>query len=76
MRFDLIFTLRDIYINFNPNPLAKFSSSSRGTELRDILPWNISQMIMKIISISMKIINEMGHPVKFDRKSMETETAA
>ena len=38
---NLIFTLRDIYINPNLNPLTKFFSS-RGTEFKDIL-WKISQ---------------------------------
>ena len=42
MRLDLIFSMRDIHINSNPNPLIKFtSSSSRTTEFKDILPWNI-----------------------------------
>ena len=56
MRLDLIFSMRDIYINSNPNSLPKFTSSSRNTKLKDILPWNISQMIMKIIPISMRIV--------------------
>ena len=56
MRLDLIFSLRDIYINSNPNPLTKFTSSSRSTNLKDILPWNISQMIMKTIPISTRIV--------------------
>ena len=33
--------MRDIYINSNLNSLTKFSSSSRSTEFKDILPWNI-----------------------------------
>ena len=55
LRFDLIFSMRDIYINYNLKPLAKLTSSSRSTELKDILPWNISQMITNIISTSMGI---------------------
>ena len=31
MRLDLIFSMRDIYINSNPNSLTKFTSSSRST---------------------------------------------
>ena len=55
LRFDLIFSMRLIYINYNLNPLTKLTSSSRSTELKDIFPWNISQMITKIIPISMGI---------------------
>ena len=42
LKLDLIFAMRDIYINSLLNPLAKFISSSRSTELKDIQPWNIS----------------------------------
>ena len=56
VRLDLIFSMRDIYINSNLNPLTKFTSSSRSTKFKDILPWNISQMIMKTIPISMRIV--------------------
>ena len=38
VRFDLILTMRDIYINSNLNPLTKFTSSSRSTEFKTILP--------------------------------------
>ena len=56
MRSDLILTMRDIYINSNLNPLTKFTSSSRSTNFKDILPWNISQMITKTIPISTRIV--------------------
>ena len=56
VRLDLIISLRDIYINSNLNPLTKLTSRSRSTELKDILPWNISQMIMKTIPISTRIV--------------------
>ena len=78
MRLDLIFSMRDIYINSNLNPLIKFTSSSRSTEFKDILPWNISQMITKDIPISMRIV--ISYTLKEDipfwdwRKVMETET--
>ena len=49
MKLDLIYSVRDIYINANLNPPTEFTSSSRSTELQDILPWNISQMITKTI---------------------------
>ena len=55
IRLDLVFSMRDIYINSNLNPLTKFTSSSRSTKVKDILPWNISQMITKIIPISTRI---------------------
>ena len=44
-----------IYINSNLNPLTKFTSSSKNTKFKDILPWNISQMITKTIEITTKI---------------------
>ena len=57
-RFDLILKMRDLYINSNLNPLTKFTSSSRSTEFKDILPGKISQMITKIIPISTnRVIN-------------------
>ena len=56
IRLDLIFSMRDIYINSNLNPLTKFTSSSRSTKFKDILPWNISQMITKTIPISTRIV--------------------
>ena len=56
VRLDLIFLMRDICINSNPNPLKKFTRSSKSTEFKDILPWNISPMIMKTIPISTRIL--------------------
>ena len=78
MRLNLILTMRDIYINSNLNPLTKFTSSSRSTEFKDILPWNISQMITKTIPISTRIViiyaMKQGILFEFIGKSMETET--
>ena len=77
MRLDLIFSVRDIYINSNLNPLTKFTSSSRSTKFKDILPWNISQMITKTVPISTRIVisyaMKLGILFEFDGKSMETE---
>ena len=44
VRLDLIFSMWYIYINSNQNPLTKFTSSSRSTKFKDVLPWNISQL--------------------------------
>ena len=78
MSLDLIFSMRDIYINSNLNLLTKFTSSSRSTELKDILPWNICQMITKTIPISMRIVisyaMKQASRCEFDGESMETET--
>ena len=63
--------MRDIYINFNSNPLTKFTSSSRSTVFKDILPWNITQMITKTISNSTRIV--ISYAMKWG-KSMKTET--
>ena len=56
VRFDLILMMSDIYINSNLNLLTEFTSSSRSTEFKDILPWNILQMITKSVPISTKIV--------------------
>ena len=37
-------------------PLTKLTSSSRSIEFKDILPWNIFQMIMKTILVSLGIV--------------------
>ena len=68
--------MRDIYINSNLNPLTEFTSSSRSTEFKDILSWNIAQMIMmKTVSISTRIVTNYAiKHCEFDRKSMATET--
>ena len=55
-RLDQIFSMRDIYINSNLNPLTKFTSSSRSTKFEDIFPWDVSQMITKTIAMSMRIV--------------------
>ena len=49
MELDLIFTMRDIYINSNLDTIKKFSSS-RSTEFKDILP-SFSQMMKSEIMI-------------------------
>ena len=78
MTLDLIFTMRDIYINSNLNPLTKFTGSSRSTKFKDIFPWNIPQLITKTIPISTRIFIsyavKQASPFKFDGKLMETET--
>ena len=48
----MILSMSDIYINSNLKPLTKLTRSSRSTEFKDILPWNISQMIIQTIPIS------------------------
>ena len=52
MRRDLIVTMRDIYINSKLNPPSNFTSSSRSTEFKYILPWNMFLMITETIPIS------------------------
>ena len=59
----------DIYINSNLSPLTKLTISSRSTEFKDILPQKISQMIMKIVPISMRIV--ISNVMK---QGMESET--
>ena len=55
VRLDLILIMRDIYINFNLNPLTK-CTRSRCTGFKDILSQNVSQIITKIIPISTRIV--------------------
>ena len=51
-----VLLMRDVVLfNFNQNPLTKFTSSSRNSEFKDILPWNIFQMITKTVPISTRI---------------------
>ena len=56
MILDLILRMRDIQINSNLNLLTKITSSSRTTEFKDILSWNISQMITKTVPMSTRIV--------------------
>ena len=56
VRLDLILSMRDIYINSNLNQLTKFTSSSRSTDFKNILTWNISQIITKTVPISTRIV--------------------
>ena len=53
---DLIFTMTDICINSNLNPLTKFTSSSTSTEFKNIFLWNIPQMIMRTVLFSTRIV--------------------
>ena len=57
--------MRDVNINSNLNPLTKLTTSSRSTGFKDIKSWNISQMIMKTVPISTRIVtsDEMGYPI-------------
>ena len=55
-RFDLIVTMREIYIKINLNPLTNFNCSSRSIHFKDIFPWNISQIITKTTSICTRIV--------------------
>ena len=49
-------SMRDIYNNSNLNPPTKFTSSSWRTKFKEILPWNISQMITKTIPLRTRVI--------------------
>ena len=78
VKLDPIFTMMDIYINSNLNPLTKFTSSSRSTEFKDILPWSIFLKIKKTIPVSMRKVKgytmKWGIRFEFGKKSLETET--
>ena len=64
MRLDLILMMRDMYIYSNLNPLTKFTRNSRSIEFKDILPWNIAQIITNIVPISTRIVISQG--IKFE----------
>ena len=55
VRLDLILTMRDIYIDSSLSPLTKFIRNTRSTEFKDILPWDISQMITKTAPVPSRI---------------------
>ena len=61
VNFDVIL---NIYINSTLNLLTKFTGSSRSTEFKVILPWNISQMITKTVPIIKKIVT--SYAMKWD----------
>ena len=48
---EFTFTMRNIYLHSNQNPLKKFTNSSRSTKFKDILPRNISQIIFFLSSL-------------------------
>ena len=60
-------TYNEGYVHqFQPEPMHKFTSSSRCTEFKDILPRNIYQMNTKTIPISTRIVISYpmkGHPI-------------
>ena len=60
VKLDLIFSMRDIYINSNLNPLTKFTNSSKSTKLKDILSWSIT---IPIYWNNHQLCDEMGHPI-------------
>ena len=62
VRFDLLFPMRDIYINSNLN--TEFTKSSRRSSFKYILPWTISQMITKNVPISTRIV--ISYSVQWD----------
>ena len=51
----------DIYINSNLNH-SQNSLAAAEAEFKDVLPWNISQMITKTIPISTRIV--ISHTMK------------
>ena len=48
--------VRDVYVSSNLEPLTRFTSSRRSTEFNNIFPWNIPQMITKIVPIGTRIV--------------------
>ena len=56
VKLDLILTMKDTYINSNLRPFTKFTINSKRTEFKDILPWNIPQVVTKTVTISTRIV--------------------
>ena len=67
VNLELTFMMMDIYIIYNLNLLTKMTSSSRSTQFKGILPWNISQIITKTNPISTRIVISyvMGQGIPF-----------
>ena len=61
VRLDLIFSITDIYINSNLNPLTKLTNSSRSTKLKDLS--NNNEDCSNQHKNSHKLCNETRHPV-------------
>ena len=70
VRLDLIFAMRDIYISVPHEHHTKLATTSGNTEFKDILPWNISQMITNTILETRK----RAPPFEFRGNSMKIET--
>ena len=71
--------MRDIDINSNLDQLKISGTISKSAKFKDILPWNISQMIMRTRNQhenSHKFCDKKKEttPFEFERKSKETET--
>ena len=75
--FDMILTMKDIYINSNLNPLTKFPTSSTSTEFKNNPPMEHLSNYHKTIPISTRIVISyaMGQAscFEFTGKSMENE---
>ena len=56
MRLELILTMRNMYISSSLSPLKKYISISRSTKFKNILQWNISQLITNTFPISTRIV--------------------
>ena len=74
----LIFMIKNMCIISKLDPLTKFTTtSSRAISFTDILPWNISLMITKIVSINRRIITictiKRSIPFESEGKPMKTE---
>ena len=64
VRFVLMLTVGDICINSNLNPLIKFTSSRRSVEFKNIILWNVCQMITKTVRISTRRV--ISNAIKWD----------
>ena len=56
VRLDLMLSMRNIYISSKLNLLTKFTSSSRSPKFKDILPWDMSQMIRRTVPVGTRIV--------------------
>ena len=74
VRLGTTFMMRDIYINSNLDPITKFTRSKRSSELKDIHPRNLFEMIAKTVPINTRIKIVAWHgasPVEFEGKPGE-----
>ena len=61
---DLLLSMRNTCINSDLDLIVKFDSSRRNTQIKDVFPWNIFDIINETISISLNHPNQRKNDEK------------